>query len=526
MKPLHFIKTSDSDIYPLLSRDKLLLNLEQLIPISEDLSAQKETQYTPPINEQLLETVFNFLPVPLIITRKVNAQIVMISAGAETILQIKKGDIIDKTIYDIIADKDEYSNILLQLDKNEKVQNKELTIKNVQGDQIYCLVSIETFLTNNESLYINFFTNISEKKILENAIQNSEDNLRTVFENTEVGYILFDQYQCIVSYNRPASIFAIKEFNKEIHIGTNFSSYFPEIMRAYLSDIIAPVLKGKTTSFERYILHNGEHHWYYVKFSPVFNKDQRVAGFIMSMENITERKESEIELNKSLNLVTEQNKRLLNFSYIVSHNLRSHASNMISILNFLEKEKSEKEKEGLMIHLKKVSHLLNETLFNLNEVVSIQKNLNTTIEKLNLSDYINQAASILNKEIVTKKVTVNNQVPEDVHIHYNPAYLESILFNFLSNAIKYASHERLPVINFTSTKKNNITELIISDNGKGIDINKYHDRLFGMYKTFHGNKDARGIGLFITKNQIDAMGGKVEVFSEVNVGTSFKITFI
>ncbi len=57
-------------------------------------------------------------------------------------------------------------------------------------------------------------------------------------------------------------------------------------------------------------------------------------------------------------------------------------------------------------------------------------------------------------------------------------------------------------------------------------MNKYHDRIFGMYKTFHGNKDARGIGLFITKNQIVAMGGKIEVNSEVNVGTSFKITFI
>lgn len=365
----------------------------------------------------------------------------------------------------------------------------------------------------------------SEKKILENAFQNSEDNLRTVFENTEVGYILFNQFQCIVSYNKPASQFAIKEFNKEIHVGTNFSTYFPEIMHSYLTNIITPVLKGESKSFERYILHNGEHHWYYVKFSPVFNKDQLVVGFIMSMENITERKKNEIELNKSLNLVTEQNKRLLNFSYIVSHNLRSHASNMISILNFLEREKSEHEKANLMEHLKKVSILLNETLFNLNEVVSIQKNLNTTLEKLNLSDYIHQSIAVLHKEIKSSNAQVENLVPEDTLIDYNPAYLESILLNFLSNALKYASPDRNPIIRFSTQKINNTLVLTISDNGMGIDIEKNKDRLFGMYKTFHGNKDARGIGLFITKNQIDAMGGKVEVQSEVNVGTSFKITF-
>jgi PAS domain S-box-containing protein len=495
---------------------------------STDLDApeKKETEFIITEKEQFLENIFNFLSVPLIITRKINGIIILISAGVETILQIKKADILGKNILEIIADKEELEHILLQLDIQGKVLNREIIIRNVHNVCISCLVSIESITANGESLYIHTFTNISDRKILENAIQNSEDNLRTVFENTEVGYILFNQFQSIISYNKPASIFALKEFNKEIRIGTNFSTYFPEIMREYLSQIIVPVLNGETTSFERYIVHNGEHHWYYVKFSPVFNKNQLVAGFIMSMENITERKKNEIELNKSLNMVTEQNKRLLNFSYIVSHNLRSHSSNMISILNFLEKEKSETEKAGLMIHLKKISHLLNETLFNLNEVVSIQKKMNTSLEKLNLYNYINLAASILNKEITSKNVIINNHVSIDIFVNYNPAYLENILLNFISNAIKYASPERLPIINFNTSKKNNTIELIISDNGIGIDLKKYHDRIFGMYKTFHGNKDARGIGLFITKNQIDAMGGKIEVSSEINVGTSFKITFI
>ena len=333
MKSLHLNKqySSDDDLFQ--NKSDLQLKLDQQIPIClDDLS--NETDFSIQNHEQLLHSILNFLPVPLIITRQKNGQIVMISQGVENILQIKKAAIIGNNIDEIIADKTEFSKILLLLDAKGKIQNEEICIRNVHGVNISCLVSIETFISNGECFYINAFTNISEKKLLEDAIQNSEDNLRTVFENTEVGYILFDQLQYIVSYNRPASLFAIKEFNKEIHIGTNFSTYFPEIMREYLTNIIAPVLKGKITSFERFIIHNGEHHWYYVKFSPVFNKDYLVAGFIMSMENITDRKKNEIELNKSLNLVTEQNKRLLNFSYIVSHNLRSHASNMISILNF------------------------------------------------------------------------------------------------------------------------------------------------------------------------------------------------
>ena len=361
---------------------------------------------------------------------------------------------------------------------------------------------------------------------MEEAMQKSEDNLRTVFENTEVGYILFNHQQKIISFNQPALQFALKEFNKEIEVGTIFLNYFPEIMREYLEKIIEPVFKGQSTSFERFIIHNEEQHWYYVKFSPVFNKKQLVDGFVMSMENITERKKNTIALNKSLELVTEQNKRLMNFSYIVSHNLRSHTSNMISILNFLEKEKSDEEKAELMNHLKKVSHLLNETLFNLNEVVSIQKNLHTQIESLNLHTYIKHTIEILDKEIQAKNALVENLVPFDVNIPYNPAYLESILLNFLSNAIKYASPDRQPQIQFKTTIKQKQVELTISDNGLGIDLTKYQDRIFGMYKTFHGNKDARGIGLFITKNQIDAMGGKVAISSEPDKGSIFTITFM
>ncbi|MNY01817.1 Alkaline phosphatase synthesis sensor protein PhoR [compost metagenome] len=81
------------------------------------------------------------------------------------------------------------------------------------------------------------------------------------------------------------------------------------------------------------------------------------------------------------------------------------------------------------------------------------------------------------------------------------------------------------MINLSSRTEDGLIELSIADNGLGIDLKLNRDKIFGMYKTFHNNKDARGIGLFITKNQIEAMGGKVTVESEVNKGTTFKIYF-
>jgi signal transduction histidine kinase len=99
------------------------------------------------------------------------------------------------------------------------------------------------------------------------------------------------------------------------------------------------------------------------------------------------------------------------------------------------------------------------------------------------------------------------------------------LLNFTTNAIKYAHPDRYPEIIYTLAIEKNYTILEINDNGLGINLEIHGDKLFGMYKTFHNNANARGIGLFITKNQIEAMGGKVEVESKVNIGTTFKIYF-
>ena len=103
--------------------------------------------------------------------------------------------------------------------------------------------------------------------------------------------------------------------------------------------------------------------------------------------------------------------------------------------------------------------------------------------------------------------------------------MESVLLNFTTNAIKYAHPERSPIIEFGFAIENGRKVLTISDNGLGIDLDRHGELLFGLYKTFHKRQDAQGIGLYITKNQIEAMKGKVVVSSKVGEGTTFKIVF-
>ncbi|MDQ7949562.1 MAG: PAS domain S-box protein [Pedobacter sp.] len=230
-------------------------------------------------------------------------------------------------------------------------------------------------------------------------------------------------------------------------------------------------------------------------------------------------------LNKSFNLVTEQNKRLLNFSYIVSHNLRSHSGNIQGISELIENAKTIEERDEMIQLLKKVAGNLNETLLNLNNIVNIQTSIDIVVEPLNLAHYVNRTLSTLNAQILSRGATITNNVAPEIEVEYNRAYLESILLNFVSNALRYSHPERKPVIVLTCFEEKGQLVLKISDNGIGIDLKKHGENMFGIYQTFNGNADARGFGLFITKNQIEAMGGKVDVESSIGHGTTFKIYF-
>ncbi len=255
------------------------------------------------------------------------------------------------------------------------------------------------------------------------------------------------------------------------------------------------------------------------------NSNNELTGFLGIATDVSWQKQKEHELETTINIVGEQNKRLLNFAYIVSHNLRSHSGNIEMILNILETAESDEEREEMLALLKGISKSLTETIVHLNEVVHIQTNLNIQKEKINLKNYANKIIEVLSGAIASKGGKIINNLPADLEIEYNAAYMESVLLNFLSNGLKYCHPDRIAEVTLDIYYEDDRPVLRIKDNGLGIDLKRNGEKIFGLYKTFHNNADAKGIGLFISKNQIEAMGGKVEVESEVNKGTVFRIFF-
>ncbi|MFD2910163.1 PAS domain-containing protein [Flavobacterium ardleyense] len=250
-------------------------------------------------------------------------------------------------------------------------------------------------------------------------------------------------------------------------------------------------------------------------------KPLRIAG---THTDISAQKEKEQELLKMLEIVNVQNNKLLNFAHIVSHNLRTHAGNIKSLLD-LNADGSFTQEEALE-HINIVSKELNETIENLNDLVKVHTQTNKEYESLNLFDYIERMLFILNEDIRNKQIHIENNVQLAALVNCIPAYLESILLNLVTNAIKYSDESKdVAKIAFNLEENDDFYVLKVSDNGIGIDMDKYQDLIFGLYKTFHDYEDSRGVGLYITKNQIETMGGKIEVESKPNVGTTFKVYF-
>lgn len=175
--------------------------------------------------------------------------------------------------------------------------------------------------------------------------------------------------------------------------------------------------------------------------------------------------------------------------------------------------------------MEKTVNNLGTTLNDLLEIIRIKEDAKKENERLSFEETFSKVKEIFERKIAETKAEIITDFSKAPEIDYSPVYLESIIQNLLSNSLKYSSPERTPVIRFVTSIVNDSIQLEVSDNGLGIDLIKYGSQVFGLNKVFHSHPESKGVGLFITKAQIEGMGGEIHVHSEVNKGTTFTILF-
>ncbi|GLB52618.1 histidine kinase [Neptunitalea chrysea] len=364
----------------------------------------------------------------------------------------------------------------------------------------------------------------SDTRIRENINKKQKEVFEKIFYEGSTGMGVSDVTGRFIMVNQ--SLCKIFGYSETELIGKSFRDItHPDDLEKSVASI-KKFYSGEIKDFKiekRYLSKSGSVIYGLLSASMINDHVGNPLFFVVQVTDITIRVEAEKKIQSLLDVTSDQNKRLLNFAHIVSHNLRSHSGNLTMLMDLIKEQNPNIFANEIVTYINKAVIDLSETISNLNEVVQVHTDRRNDLEILNLKSYIDKVLSVLTGTILETHCKVVVNVSEDLKVKYNPAYLDSVLLNLISNAIKYRSDERIPEINIFTEEKGTFLVLNVKDNGLGIDLEMYGDALFGMYKTFHVNKDSRGIGLFLTKNQVEAMGGKIEVESEVNKGSIFKV---
>ena len=271
---------------------------------------------------------------------------------------------------------------------------------------------------------------------------------------------------------------------------------------------------------------NGESFWVSIDFSPVFDKDGILTQFIAIQKDITLRKEAEANLVKMSQDLYKHNRDLQQFTYIISHNLRSPVANAIGLTRLLTSlSKESKDFDTSLVYLKDTVIQMDQVLKDINQILSIRDRKNVQEKKgISLFTICHQALIDLTKPLRQCNAQVQVDINKETEVQAYRAYLYSIFHNLLTNAIKYRSEKRALQIIIKATRvPDGRTCITFSDNGSGFDRIKVGDNAFKLYKRFHPQIEGKGIGLFLVKTHVEAMNGQIEVSSQVDVGTSFTI---
>jgi PAS domain S-box-containing protein len=272
----------------------------------------------------------------------------------------------------------------------------------------------------------------------------------------------------------------------------------------------------------RYVTKSGEIVWLSWTSIPV----ESLKVVFAIAKNITHKKKLEEDRNYQLTRLTRINAELKQLTYTTSHDLRSPVSNLITAFGLIDTSKIQDEETLEYIEiLRTSSESLQKTLNQHMDSLIRKDYLKVPVEEIDMQDCLAGVLESIKSLIKSSGALIDADFSALETIVFNRVYLESIFLNLVTNAIKYAKTGFRPEIKIRSCLEDGRGQLIVSDRGLGIDLEKFGDRLFGFNQKFHTHDDSKGIGLYLVYNHVTSLGGHIDVESSLGEGTRFIISF-
>ena len=229
-----------------------------------------------------------------------------------------------------------------------------------------------------------------------------------------------------------------------------------------------------------------------------------------------------VETNREL---IRHNNELQQFSYTISHNLRGPVASLTGLIHLVDKSELGADNTEIVNRLSDSVSTLDTTIKDLSNIIDIRNDITRIRQKISLEHELNEIKILLKNDIEDNHITIKSDFETQPFIYSVRPMFHSVLYNLVSNSIKYRSMERNPLITISSAILDDHIQISIEDNGLGIDMENFGSKLFGLYKRFHTHTEGRGLGLFLVKLQVEALEGSIEVESVLDKGTKFTLTF-
>jgi PAS domain S-box-containing protein len=498
-----------------------ILEKEILVCVARDVTSAKETAQKLTESEEKFKHLVEDSKAGVFILK--DDKFIYVNQAMSTTFGYTREELYDKPLLDIIEPLDKlkikkYTDKLLP---NELFNNHlNFQGKTKKGEIIYIDIIGRVTHYETESVIIGSLIDVTEQtkhvnslKKLETAIQQSHASIVITSIDGNIEFVN-NAFLEVTGY----SFEEVKGKNPRILKSgkTPFETYINLWETLWAKKTWQGVLCNKKK--------NGDLFWESATISPVANELGNIINFVAVKEDITHKIYEEEERKLLIEELTLANKELKQFSYITSHNMRAPLTNLIALDSLLDLSKiTDKDTLEIISLIKRSTNQLNETLNDLIRILIIKEK--TSIE----------TKELVFEEIFIKTIysiqTITNEADFEVDfsalptIVFNEPYLESIFLNLITNAIKYAKPTIKPLIKISFQLIDGKYCLIISDNGMGLNMKRVGDKMFGLYQRFHNNEDGKGIGLYLVKSQVTALGGSIDFVSEVNIGTTFTICF-
>lgn len=495
-----------------------------------------------------LQTVIDSIEEGVVVQNK-KGEIIAFNKTALEILSLSESQLLGKTSYDptwnaSFADGSpapgEKHPVSITLKTGEPQQNVVMRIAIAGSIPKWISVNSKMLEIGDNAVAIVTFTDITEIINTNTSLTNekaqrriSEKKFSNVFKYSSIGKAIININGDIIEVND--SVCTMLGYNREEVLGCNYKIFCAdEAELLHFNDDTERMLNGEMKKFEmeiQCIRKDGSTCWTSLTASLVRDEKANPQFFIAQIQEITALK----QLNKSLEI---QNKELLKtqfalekkisqlkeFAGIITHDVRGPAHNIKKMLEMYEATEDAELKQASFEYLKKVSVNLTDNLNELIQILQIHLEKDIPVSDCSFEEVVESVCLQMKETIERKKASIKTNF-EVTNIYYPRVFLQSIVYNLISNSLKYCLPNTSPKIEINTYEQESTTYFSIKDHGLGIDMNKFGNMLFKFQKSFHSGFESKGIGLYLIKNQIEDQGGTISAVSEPNKGITFTIRF-